>query len=249
MRPSGRLRTSPALRSPVVAGAFLIFSGCAPEPAGEQAEAIKGLYDIFGVVAAVVFVVVVGLIGVAIVRFRERPRDDGTQGAGGLPKQTRGNVRLEVLWFAVPQAIVIALFVLSMVTQSDVNAEAEDPDVTIETVAFQWGWRFTYVDQDITVEGRPQDPAEVVVPVDRDLRFDLEAADVDHAFYVPRFLIKRDVIPGRLNHLDVTIDDAGTYKGVCAEYCGVMHDRMTFTVRAVSPESFEQWAENAQEGS
>ena len=246
MRPSGRLRANPVLQAVAVAG-LLLGAGCAPEPAGEQAEVIKDLYDVFGIVAAVVFVVVVGLIATAIVRFRERPGDESER--ADLPEQTRGNVKLEVVWFAVPQIIVVVLFVLSMLAQNDVNAEAEDPDVTVETVAFQWGWRFTYPEHDISIEGTPQEPAQVVVPVDRDLRFELEAADVDHAFYVPKFLIKRDVIPGRLNQLDVTIDETGTYEGVCAEFCGVLHDRMTFTVRAVSPESFERWADNVGEGS
>lgn len=195
---------------------------------------MTGLYRLFGITAGVIFIIVVGLIGWAIFRYRAKPGD-------GLPEQFRGNAKLEILWFAVPQTIVIVLFVLSMLAQNEVNATVGDPDVRIETVAFQWGWRFTYPDAGVTIVGTPQDPAEVVVPIEQDISFELEARDVNHAFYVPRFLIKRDVIPGRVNRIDVRIDEEGTFQGVCAEFCGLLHDRMTFTVRAVSMEGFESW--------
>jgi cytochrome c oxidase subunit II len=200
---------------------------------------VSDLYRFFGIAAAVIFVVVVGLIGWAIIRYRNKEGD-------ALPEQFRGNVKLEILWFAVPQVIVIGLFVASMLTQNQVNATVGDPDVRIETVGFQWGWRFTYPDAGVTIVGTPQDPAEVVVPVGEDISFELEARDVNHAFYVPRFLIKRDVIPGRVNRIDLRLDEAGTYKGACAEFCGLLHDRMTFTVRAVSPDAFDSWLEEQQ---
>jgi cytochrome c oxidase subunit 2 len=133
-----------------------------------------------------------------------------------------------------------------MLAQNDVNAEVEDPDVTIETTAFQWGWRFEYQEHDITISGTPEDPPEMVVPVDRNLSFILRASDVDHAFYIPRFLIKRDVIPGKTNQLDLSIEEPGVYEGLCAEFCGLLHDRMTFTVRAVSPSEFEDLSQEEQ---
>jgi cytochrome c oxidase subunit 2 len=55
------------------------------------------------------------------------------------------------------------------------------------------------------------------------------------------FLFKRDAIPGRESSFDFTIDDPGTYGGQCAEFCGVYHSRMPFTIRAVSPAEFETW--------
>lgn len=217
----------------------LVLGGCAPEPASDRATAVKDLYDVFTVVASGVFVVVVGLIGWAILRYRAKPGDE-------LPKQTRGNVKLEIVWFAIPQIIVVVLFVLSMLAQNKVNAEVEDPDVTIETVAFQWGWRFNYADHDVTISGTSEDPPEIVVPVDSELRFTLEASDVDHAFYIPKFLIKRDVIPGRTNQLDLSIEEPGVYEGLCAEFCGLLHDRMTFTVRAVEQDEFDDWVQEEQ---
>lgn len=198
-----------------------------------QGASIDSLYRFFFVAAAVVFVIVSGLIAYSIVRFRRRPGDDG------LPRQTAHDVRLEVAWFALPTALVMVLFALTFKTLDRVT-ERHAGALTIRTEAFQWGWRFDYGDGAVVV-GLPEDPAEVVVPVGRPVAFELVSTDVVHAFYVPRFLNKIDVIPGRENRLDVTITRPGNYEGYCAEFCGLLHDRMTFTVRAVSPEEFEAW--------
>jgi cytochrome c oxidase subunit 2 len=222
----------------VVAAAGM--AACAPDPAGEQGAAVKDLYDVFFYVAAAVFTVVAGLIAFSIVRFRGRPGDDE------LPRQTKHNLALEITWFAIPTAIVIGLFVLSASALQDVNDEHPNPSVTVEVDSFQWGWRFTYVDRGVVVEGLPESPAEVVLPVGEPLRFDLLSSDVVHSFYVPRFLVKRDAVPGETNRVDYTIREEGTYTGACAEFCGLLHDRMLFTVRAVSVEDFETWLSEQQ---
>ncbi|HYN37150.1 MAG TPA: cytochrome c oxidase subunit II [Actinomycetota bacterium] len=220
-------------RAALTAVIVLGLTACTPDPATSRGAKVERLYQVFGWIAAVVFAVVVGLIGWSIVRYRAK--DDE------LPEQFRGNVKLEIVWFAIPQIIVIVLFALSMVTQSEVVDEFEDPDVTIESVAFRWGWRFTYANEDVSVVGTSEDPPEIVVPVDRELAFDLEARDVIHNFYVPRFLIKRDMIPGRTNRLDFSIDEPGIYEGLCAEFCGLLHSEMTFTIRAVPEDDYQSW--------
>lgn len=208
---------------------------CAPEPVGSRGQAISGLYETFFVIAAVVFVVVAGLIGWSIVRYRARPGDDS------LPRQTAHNLPLEIAWFAIPQIVVVVLFVLSAGALQEVNEASADPAVTINVEGFQWGWRFTYEGEAVAVEGIPQDPADIVVPTGVPLRFELHSEDVDHSFYVPRWLIKRDLIPGRVNRIHYTIEEEGTYRGACAEFCGLLHHRMLFTIRAVSPQAYEQW--------
>lgn len=214
----------------VAAGAT---AGCAPEAAGDQGAAIKDLYDVFFYVAAGVFAVVAGLIGWSILRFRKKDDDE--------PAQTRHNLALEITWFALPTAIVVVLFVLSAGTLGDVNDEHPDPAVTVSVEAFQWGWRFTYEGEAVVVEGLPEEPARIVLPVGEPLRFDLESADVVHSFYVPRFLMKRDAIPGETNRVDYLIRSEGTYDGKCAEFCGVLHDSMPFTIEAVAPDEFQDW--------
>jgi cytochrome c oxidase subunit 2 len=222
-------------RLAALAAAVAGTTSCAPEPAGEQGAAVADLYEIFFYVAAGVFVVVAGLIAWSIVRFRGRPDD------GEAPPQTKHHLALEVTWFAIPTAIVVVLFVLSAGTLGDVNEEHPDPAVTVTVDAFQWGWRFTYEGEAVVVEGLPQQPARIVLPVGQPLRFDLTSSDVVHSFYVPRFLVKRDTIPGDENRLDYVIREEGVYGGECAEFCGVLHDRMLFTIEAVPVEEFEDW--------
>lgn len=223
------------VRVAVVASALAATAGCAPEAAGDQGAAVKDLYDVFFYVAAGVFAVVAGLIGWSILRFRKRPGDEEP------PPQTKHNLALEITWFAIPTAIVVVLFVLSAGTLGDVNEEHPDPAVTVGVDAFQWGWRFTYEGEAVVVEGLPDDPARLVLPVGEPLRFDLRSSDVVHSFYVPRFLVKRDTIPGETNRIDYVIREEGTYEGACAEFCGVLHDRMLFTLEAVPPGEFEAW--------
>lgn len=217
----------------IAVAAVAATAACAPEAAGDQGAAVKDLYDVFFYVAAGVFAVVAGLIGWSILRFRKKDDEE--------PPQTKHNLVLEVTWFAIPTAIVVVLFVLSAQTLGDVNDEHPDPAVTVTVEAFQWGWRFTYEGEAVVVEGLPEEPAAIVLPVDQPLRFDLVSADVVHSFYVPRFLVKRDAVPGTTNRIDYVIRDEGTYDGRCAEFCGVLHDSMPFTIEAVAQDEYEEW--------
>jgi cytochrome c oxidase subunit 2 len=91
------------------------------------------------------------------------------------------------------------------------------------------------------VVGTPDDPPEAVLPTGGPVRVVLTSPDVIHSFYVPEFLFKRDAIPGRTTSFDLTIERPGIYRGRCAEFCGLDHWRMRFTIRAVSPTEFEAW--------
>ena len=109
-------------------------------------------------------------------------------------------------------------------------------DVNIDIVGFQWNWTFNYVDEGVGVTGQTTQPAVMVLPTDRTIRFTETSPDVIHAWWVPEFLFKRDVIPGRENTFEITIKKEGEYIGQCAEFCGEKHSAMNFLVRVVSPE-------------
>jgi cytochrome c oxidase subunit 2 len=81
----------------------------------------------------------------------------------------------------------------------------------------------------------------MVLPVNESILFRLTAADVIHSFYVPAFFFKLDAIPGRTNQFEVTIEKPGVYGGQCAEFCGLAHSDMFFSVRAVEPSEYEAW--------
>lgn len=219
---------------------MLALTSCVTQPATEQGRAAGGLYDLFMVIAAVIFTVVASLIGWSIVRYRRRGDDDV------LPEQFHTNVKLEVLWFAIPQLIVIGLFVASATVLADVDEEVADPDVVVRVESFQWGWRFSYEGSDVVIESLPQDQAEIVLPTETSIAFELTSRDVIHSFYVPEFFIKRDAIPGRENRVDVTIEEAGSYTGRCAEFCGLLHDRMDVSIRAVPVNEYERWLAEAR---
>jgi cytochrome c oxidase subunit 2 len=231
------------MRRVALALAVVMLSGCSLEFGGGRGATRQGR-DIFGlwqgsvIVAIFIGGLVWGLILFAILRYRRRNDD--------LPTQTQYVVKLEILYTVVPVIIVAVLFAFSYRTQTDVDALTGDPAVTIDVRGFQWQWQFHYRDDDVTVTGVPGQEATMILPAARTTRLILRSADVIHSFYVPGFLFKRDVIPGVTNKVDVTPRDKGTYRGRCAEFCGLDHAKMTFTVKVVSMADYRAWITERQ---
>lgn len=100
--------------------------------------------------------------------------------------------------------------------------------------------------ESLRLEGSIAKPPEMVLPLGETVRFELQASDVIHSFYVPDFHYKLDVVPGRTNSFEVTLDRLGTFAGQCAEYCGLSHNDMHFTIKVVQPAEFEAWLEEAK---
>ena len=222
------------LRRLLLVGLAFASWGCLPADATSEARAVSGLYAQFLVAAAVVAALVWGLLTFAVVRFRRR--DDE------LPDQVRGHLGLELAWTAVPAITVAALFALTLITLGEVERVSESPGVRLEVTAFRWGWTIRYPDDGVEVtSGAPGQAAELAVPVGQPVHVSLTSADVQHAFYVPAFLYKRDAYPGRVQVFDFTVEEAGTYGGQCAEFCGTFHARMPLTVQALDAPAFEAW--------
>jgi cytochrome c oxidase subunit II len=204
-----------------------------------QGQEIRNLYDIVFGVAAVVFVLVEGLIVWTVIRYRRRP------GQEELPPQTHGNNLLEIVWTLIPTLVVLVLFVLSWQTLNDVDkASAATSQVQVRALAARYQWTFEYLTADGQQVEFKQLAPELVVPAGETVHLDLRSADVIHAFYVPQFLFKRDVIPGKDNSFDFKVDSqfAGqTFRGQCAELCGTYHWTMQFTVKALAPAEFQAW--------
>ena len=232
-RTVGRDASRLALLSVVVA---LLLAGCLPAAATAEGRQIGGLYDVVVVIAAGVFVLVYALATFAIIRYRVLRRRDA-----GEPRQVEGNDLIEAIWTAIPLLIVGGLFVGTLAVLSRTEARAATVAAEIHVRGFRWGWAFDYPKVGVAVSGLGIPGPEVVVPVGKPIRFVITSDDVIHSFYVPQFLFKRDVIPGRQNVFDVTVEEAGTYHGQCAEFCGVGHSAMPFTVRAVTPQDYAAW--------
>jgi cytochrome c oxidase subunit 2 len=207
----------------------------------EQGRQAADLYLPVFIIAVIVFVLVEGLLLLAALRFRRSKHDDG------LPAQTHGNNRLEILWTAIPALVVTGMFVVSTSVLLDVEATSDEPAVTVDVSGFQWQWTFDYPAEGLSYTGAGDVGPEMVLPVGEPVQIRLEALDVIHSFYVPQFFRKLDVVPGRINQFEVTITEPGTFGGQCAEFCGLAHDAMYFTVRAVDRAAYDQWVAEEQE--
>ncbi len=221
--------------------ATLAVAGCSaapnglmpPDAATSQGQQIHNLYTLVFVVAVIIFVIVEGLIIWSVIRYRRRSDE--------LPPQIHGNNTLEIIWTAIPMAIVAVLFFLSWQTLNTVDATSNSPALRVNVTGFQWQWMFQYPTANVTIIGEAGSPPVLEVPVGETVELHLKSQDVIHAFYVPQFLFKRDVVPGRENVFDFTVDQPGDYRGQCAEFCGLGHDGMLFVVRAVTPAQFDAW--------
>jgi cytochrome c oxidase subunit II len=212
-----------------------------PRGSTVQGQDTLNLWRVFVVAAIVVAGIVYALIGWSILRFRRRR----SEGADALGSQFRANIRIEVIYTALPVVLAAALFVLTLRTEARVDDLSPRPDLVLDVTAFNWGWRFSYAGEGVTLLSEPSGPdvrgPELVLPLGRTVRVNLTSNDVIHAFWVREFLFKRDAIPGRTNRFDLTPSRLGTFYGECGEFCGLHHAYMTFSVRVVTPSSFDAW--------
>jgi len=209
-----------------------------------QGAQIRDLYVIVFLIAVVIFLLVEGLIIWTVVRYRRKPGDDT------LPPQTHGNNAAEFIWTIVPTLIVIFMFIVSWQTLNAVDRSSNDAHTKIRAVAGQFQWQFDYLASDgktiLYTELLPlvSQGGGMMVPAGRTVQLTLVSNDVIHAFYVPQFLFKRDVVPGRTNQFDfnVNVSDTGqTFRGQCAELCGTGHSIMLFELKALSEKDFDAW--------
>jgi len=196
------------------------------------------LWRPFVIVALCIAALIWGLVAWSVVRYRRRGDD--------LPTQRQENLPLEFVYTGVPIVIVAVFFGFTLVAQDRIVDTVDDPDLVVDVTGFQWSWQFDYADDGITVTGGPEAPPELVVPAGSTVRLNLRTDDVIHSIWVPEFLGKRDLIPRVDNEIDVEVTEEGVWTGRCAEFCGLDHWQMNFTVRAVSPDEFDAWADDAR---
>ena len=239
--PGTRLRTIARRLAPLTL--VVVLAGCLlpPTPKTDAGQDVFNLYLIVLALAAIVFIGVEGFILYAVVRYRRQPGDEV------LPEQLHGTNTVEIIWTIIPTVIVFILFFFSMLTLGEVEASSNvEEATTVEVLGFQWQWTFTY-ENGAVAQGTADDPPVLALPVNEPVRLILTSSDVNHAIFVPDFLIKRDVINfGDIrepNELTFTITEEGTYGGQCAEFCGTDHANMIFVVDAMPREKFDAYVE------
>ncbi len=172
------------------------------------------------------------------------------QGDPELPPQLRYNVPIELLYTVVPILMVGVIFYYTARDEAVLLDTRAKPDVTVNVVAKQWSWDFNYVEANVYESGvhseiNPKGGIEgtlmpvLYLPVNQRVEFVLNARDVIHSFWVPAFLIKLDMLPGKTNKLQVTPTQLGEYQGKCAELCGAYHSQMLFKVKVVSQADYD----------
>ncbi|WP_433913731.1 aa3-type cytochrome oxidase subunit II [Brevibacterium litoralis] len=211
------------------------------------------------IAALAVGVVTWGLILWCLVAYRRKKSDRG------LPRQLAYNMPVEILFTVMPIVLVIGFFfqtVNTMAVTTDENSEqftaSTQAEQTIEVVGKQWAWDFNYVTENRYYAGvqanldgteAPGDNAPTLyLPANTSINFEIRSRDVVHSFWVPAFLEKMDMIPGKTNHMHLTPLKEGSYVGKCAELCGEFHSEMLFNVEVVSPEEFDRQMQQLEQG-
>jgi cytochrome c oxidase subunit 2 len=203
-----------------------------PDPASDQADRMfhlwQGTWVALWIIGGLTWALMLG----AAWFYRRRREDE-------VPKQTRYNVPIEVLYTVTP-LIVIAVFAVFTIRDSEIITEVKnDQAQTINVVGYQWNWAFNYTDEGVYESGSPSDLPTLYLPVDQKVQFVLTSPDVIHSFWIPSFLMKMDVVPGRANRFEVTPTEEGRFHGKCAEMCGTYHSQMLFWVEVVDQETFD----------
>jgi len=231
-----------------------------PESGGSSnANDIDTLYKLALYIGIAIFLLVEGTLIWSLVKYRAR--------RGGTADQIRGNTPLEIGWTVGAATILVVLTVVTFLYLEDIEsppasgpnglsasqaqfASVDQPDppksggpiLRIRVNGQQYIWRYDYPG-----DGQLFSYEEMVVPTDTTVVLELEASDVIHSWWIPKFGPKADAVPGYVNETWFKVPKEGVYRGQCAELCGSGHADMRAKVVAVSPDKFQQWAQNKRD--
>jgi len=264
-RTGSRRKTITSISGLALAGA-LVLTGCSPEVekgwlptergTTNHTDRIMDLWVNSWIAALVVGIITWGLIVWCLVAYRRR------KGTKGFPKQISFNLPLEVFYLTIPLFMVLVFFYFTDRDQQAIDDRSQPADVVVDVRGKQWAWDFNYKAGDVVEEdvheagvqahltGDTIDKEKLptlYLPVGKSVDLELNSRDVIHSFWVPAFLQKRDMIPGKTNYIRFTPTKEGTYDGKCAELCGEYHSEMLFRVKVVSEAEFEAHMDELRE--
>ena len=220
------------------------------------AHEIYELHTVILLICVVIFIVVFGAMFYALWKHRKS--------VGHRAEQFHENTTVEIIWTVIPFLILIGMAIPATRTVLAMK-DSSSPDMTIKVTGFQWKWRYDYLDEDIGFYSTLTTPLEqienhapkgehyllevdnaLVVPIGKKVRVLITANDVIHAWWVPAFGVKQDAIPGFVRDSWFKVDQAGTYRGQCAELCGKDHGFMPIVVEAVDEGKYKEWVAQQQ---
>ena len=220
-------------------------------PATPIAHQIYNLHTLILIVCLVIFLFVFGFMFYAIFKHRKS--------TGREPDQFHQHLHLEVIWTIIPFLILIGIAIPTTQTVLAMK-NVEHSDMSIKITGHQWMWEYEYLDQGVHYVSNLSTPRDqidnkvakgahyllevdrpLVVPTGKKVRVLLTSADVIHSWWIPQFGVKQDAIPGFIHEAWFQVEKPGTYRGQCAELCGVGHGFMPIVVEALSPDQYDNW--------
>jgi cytochrome c oxidase subunit 2 len=201
-------------------------------PESDSTDMIQHVYKIVTYWVVAIFIVVEVVLLYAVIRFRQKPGEEG------IPEQVHGNTPIEVGWTLLPVVIVVFLAFPTLRTTCALQQPAAPGALKVHVMGKQWWWAIEYPDLGVVTAN------EIHIHVGQMADVQLTSDNVIHSFWVPRLSGKRDLVPGRGQHIWFTPKEVGWYEGQCAELCGASHALMAVRVKVDSPEEFQAWVDN-----
>jgi cytochrome c oxidase subunit 2 len=213
-----------------------------PAAAAKQAHPIDTLYYVLIAVTVPVFVLVTTVVLFSVHSWRMRP---GEERLDGPP--IHGNTQLEVIWTALPAALIAALVVYAAIVLHNIGVK-QPGEIPIGVTGQQFAWTFSYPTFH-DAEGKPIVASDLYLPVNQPVNFAIHSVDVIHTFWVPAFRLQEDAVPGITTGFRATPDRLGAYPIICTNLCGYGHSTMRATLHIVTAQAFSTWlAEHGYSG-
>ena len=224
-----------------------------PPQASAESILVDNLFSFLVTLGTFIFLGVVGTLTYSII-FQRAEKYDLSDGP-----HIEGNVKLEIIWTAIPFALVIwiagysyqiydqmsILGPMEHAPHGSMMAAAEAAEIgdskteeaeKIEVLARQWSWEFRYGNGTGNVSS-----TELHLPNNRRIKLVLHSEDVLHGLYIPAFRVKQDVIPGRDIDFEFTPIREGKYRLRDSQYSGTYFAAMQTDVVVESPEAYQKW--------
>jgi len=221
-----------------------LLSSCVEAPSGRTTPSALDVHGagarivanewwvLFWTAAAIVLLVTV-LLGAILVRQSRNRRNGDT-----APQPESGMRWIYIGGIAMPLVVLLVIFIFTVGNTWALSAPPTPESGAVNVIGHRWWWEIQYPKNGFTTAN------QLVIPVGQSIHLNLTSADVIHSFWVPQLQFKRDLIPGQINTNWLEADDPGSYRGVCAEFCGNQHAHMMFTVIALQPDAYKAWLSN-----
>ena len=197
-----------------------------PEQASKFAMEVDLFYIALWLMTIVITTGIVIAISLFMVKYKRRHN-------GEIPDQVEGHMTLEIIWSVIPLIICIGIFAWGAKLYYQMYSEPKE-SLEIFVTGKQWMWRAQHPDGQREIN-------TLHVPVGRRVKLTMTSEDVLHAYFIPAFRTKTDVVPGRYTTTWFEATKPGTYHIFCAEYCGAQHSGMIGTVTAMEPGEYQAW--------